>query len=159
MLEHDQKPTAKVVKHVDRCLSCLACMTTCPSGVNYMHLIDQARVRVEESYSRPLADRLIRALLAYVLPRPGVFRAGMIAARLAKPFVGLLPGSAKPSHPPPLYDRLRAMLALAPASLPASGPAVGTVFPAQGTRRGRVALLQGCAQQVLGPNINQAAIR
>ena len=159
MLEHDQKPTAEVVKHVDRCLSCLACMTTCPSGVNYMHLIDQARVRVEESYSRPLADRLIRALLAYVLPRPGVFRAGMIAARLTKPFMGLLPGSAQPSHPPTVFDRLRAMLALAPASLPAPGPAGGTVFPAQGTRRGRVALLQGCAQQVLGPNINQAAIR
>jgi len=159
MLEKDQKPTAEVVKHIDRCLSCLACMTTCPSGVNYMHLIDQARVRVEEGYSRPLGDRLIRALLAYVLPRPGVFRAGMMAARLAKPLVGLLPGSAEPSHPPTLSDRLRAMLALAPALLPPPGPAGGTVFPAQGARRGRVALLQGCAQQVLGPNINQAAIR
>ena len=159
MLEQDQKPSAEVVKHVDRCLSCLACMTTCPSGVNYMHLIDQARVKVEEEYSRPLSDRLIRALLAYVLPRPGVFRAGMMAARLAKPFVSLLPGSAQPSHPPTLFDRLRAMLALAPGALPSPGPAAGTVFPAQGTRRGRVALLQGCAQQVLGPNINQAAIR
>jgi glycolate oxidase iron-sulfur subunit len=159
MLEQDQKPTAEVVKHVDRCLSCLACMTTCPSGVNYMHLIDQARVKVEEEYSRPLSDRLIRALLAYVLPRPGVFRAGMMAARLAKPFAGLLPGSVQPSHPPTLFDRLRAMLALAPGALPSPGPAGGTVFPAQGPRRGRVALLQGCAQQVLGPNINQAAIR
>ena len=93
MLEQDQKPTAEVVKHVDRCLSCLACMTTCPSGVNYMHLIDQARVRVEETYSRPLADRLIRALLAYVLPRPGVFRAGMIAARvgITEPTVAPMP--------------------------------------------------------------------
>ncbi|BEV46322.1 glycolate oxidase subunit GlcF [Afipia carboxidovorans] len=159
MLEKDQKPTAEVVKHIDRCLSCLACMTTCPSGVNYMHLIDQARVRVEEHYTRPLADRLIRAMLAYVLPRPGLFRMGMMAARLAKPFVGLLPGSAKPSHPPTVFDRMRAMLALAPGALPPPGPAGGSVFPAQGTRKGRVALLQGCAQQVLGPNINQAAIR
>jgi len=124
-----------------------------------MHLVDQARVRVEEQYSRPLPDRLIRALLAFVLPRPGVFRAGMIAARLAKPFVGLLPGSAKPSHPPSVFDRLRAMLALAPITLPERPPAAGTVFPAQGQRRGRVALLQGCAQQVLGPHINQSAIR
>jgi glycolate oxidase iron-sulfur subunit len=159
MLEHDQQPTAEVVKHVDRCLSCLACMTTCPASVNYMHLVDQARVRVEEQYSRPLPDRLLRALLAFVLPRPGVFRAGMIAARMAKPFAALLPGSAKPSHPPTLFDRLRAMLALAPAALPKPGPSGGRVFPAQGPRRGRVALLQGCAQQVLGPQINEAAIR
>jgi glycolate oxidase iron-sulfur subunit len=159
MLEHDQQPTAEVVKHVDRCLSCLACMTTCPASVNYMHLVDQARVRVEEQYSRPLPDRLLRALLAFVLPRPGVFRAGMIAARMAKPFAALLPGSAKPSHPPTFFDRLRAMLALAPAALPKPGPSGGRVFPAQGPRRGRVALLQGCAQQVLGPQINEAAIR
>lgn len=158
MLEHDQKPTAEVVKHIDRCLSCLACMTTCPSGVNYMHLVDQARVRVEEEYSRPLADRLIRALLAFVLPRPGLFRAGMVAARFAKPFAALLPGS-QPGHPPSVFDRLRAMLALAPITLPKPGPAAGTVFPASGERRGRIALLQGCAQQVLGPNINEAAIR
>jgi len=159
MLEQDQQPTADVVKHIDRCLSCLSCMTTCPASVNYMHLVDQARVRVEQKYQRPLPDRLIRSLLAFVLPRPGVFRAGMVAARLAKPLAGLLPGSSEPSHPPSVFDRLRAMLALAPITLPEQGPSAGTVFPAQGPKRGRVALLQGCAQQVLGPHINQAAIR
>ena len=160
MLENDRKPTGEVVKHIDRCLSCLACMTTCPSGVNYMHLVDQARVKVEKDYSRPLLDRGIRAVLAYVLPRPELFRFSMIAARMAKPLAWLLPSSPlKSDVSPTVFDRLRAMLALAPISLPARGPAGGTVFPAQGTKRGRVALLQGCAQQVLSPGINQAAIR
>jgi glycolate oxidase iron-sulfur subunit len=133
-------------------------MTTCPSGVNYMHLVDQARVRVEEEYSRPLLERLMRGVLAFVLPSPGLFRAGMIAARFAKPFAGLLPASPKGTVTPTTFDRLRAMLALAPQVLPDPGPAGGTVFPAQGPRKGRVALLQGCAQQVLAPRINQAAI-
>ena len=82
MLEKDKPPTAEVVKHIDRCLSCLACMTTCPSGVNYMHLVDQARVRIERDYSRPLTERALRAVLALVLPRPKLFRASMIMARL-----------------------------------------------------------------------------
>lgn len=159
MLENDRKPTAEVVKHIDRCLSCLACMTTCPSGVHYMHLVDQARVRIEAGYARPLHDRLLRALLAWVLPRPGLFRLGMIGARLAKPFAALLPASPKGTPTPTVFDRLRAMLALAPRRLPPPGPAAGTVFPAQGEKRGRVAILQGCAQRVLSPGINQAAIR
>jgi glycolate oxidase iron-sulfur subunit len=158
MLEKDKPPTAEVVKHIDRCLSCLACMTTCPSGVNYMHLVDQARVRVEQQYARPLAERALRAVLAWVLPRPGAFRAAMGLARLARPLAALLPSSmGLPS--PTLLSRIKAMLALAPAALPASGAAGGSVFPATGERRGRVALLQGCAQQVLAPRINQAAIR
>ncbi|MGY4301699.1 Fe-S oxidoreductase [Bradyrhizobium sp. i1.4.4] len=74
MLEKDQTPTAEVVKHVDRCLSCLSCMTTCPSGVNYMHLVDQARVRIEQRYQRPLTERLLRQVLAFVLPNPQLFR-------------------------------------------------------------------------------------
>ena len=93
MLEKDKPPTAEVVKHIDRCLSCLACMTTCPSGVHYMHLVDQARVRIERDYSRPLAERALRAVLALVLPRPKLFRASMIMARLARPFAALLPAS------------------------------------------------------------------
>ena len=158
MLEKNQAPTQEVVKHIDRCLSCLACMTTCPSGVNYMHLVDQARVRIEKDYSRPLAERALRGLLAWVLPRPGLFRASMILARLAQPLAALLPSSSGlPS--PTLLSRVKAMLALAPVALPAAGPAAGRVFAALGTRRGRVALLQGCAQQVLAPRINQAAIR
>jgi glycolate oxidase iron-sulfur subunit len=158
MLEKDQPPTEEVVKHIDRCLSCLACMTTCPSGVNYMHLVDQARVRIERDYTRPLAERALRALLALVLPRPGLFRAGMVLARLARPFTALLPESKAGSASPTLWRRLKAMLSLAPGRLPAKGPAAGSVFPAIGDRRGRVALLQGCAQQVLAPRINQAAI-
>ncbi|KIZ41002.1 MULTISPECIES: glycolate oxidase subunit GlcF [Rhodopseudomonas] len=157
MLEKDAPPTAEVVKHIDRCLSCLACMTTCPSGVNYMHLVDQARVRIERDYKRPLADRGIRALLAWLMPHPGMFRLGMVMARVVRPLAGLLP-SARSQATPTLLNRIKAMLALAPAHLPPEGPSSGTVFPALGARRGRVALLHGCAQQVLAPRINRAAI-
>jgi len=159
MLEKDQPPTPEVVKHIDRCLSCLACMTTCPSGVNYMHLVDQARVRIERDYKRPLTERLLRAVLGWVLPRPNLFRASMILARLGRPLIALLPSPKPGATTPSLSSRLRAMLSLAPASLPPAGPRGGTVFPPVGERRGRVALLQGCAQQVLAPRINQAAIR
>lgn len=157
MLEKDRPPTKEVVKHIDRCLSCLACMTTCPSGVNYMHLVDQARVRIERDYKRPATERALRALLAWVLPRPQLFRLGMILARLGRPLAALLP-TPKPAASPGLVRRIKAMLALAPRSLPQPGPAAGSVFPPLGARRGRVALLQGCAQQVLAPRINQAAI-
>src|SRR5256714_8495864 len=99
MLEKDKPPTAEVVKHIDRCLSCLACMTTCPSGVHYMHLVDQARVRIEKEYTRPLVERALRALLAWVLPRPNLFRASMILARLGRPLAALLPSKANPETP------------------------------------------------------------
>jgi glycolate oxidase iron-sulfur subunit len=158
MLEKDQKPTQQVVKHIDRCLSCLACMTTCPSGVNYMHLVDQARVKIEKDYTRPLPERLLRSVLAFVLPRPAMFRLSMTLAALARPLVGLLPSNPDAVNPT-LLSRIKAMLALAPADLPEAGPTGGSVFAAEGPRRGRVALLQGCAQQVLAPRINQAAIR
>jgi glycolate oxidase iron-sulfur subunit len=158
MLEKNRRPTQEVVKHIDRCLSCLACMTTCPSGVNYMHLVDQARARIERDYTRPLTERALRAVLAWVLPRPGLFRASMVLARFGRPLAGLLPTSRAASASPTLSRRIRAMLALAPSRLPSSGPSGGSVFPPLGTRRGRVALLQGCAQQVLAPRINQAAI-
>jgi glycolate oxidase iron-sulfur subunit len=158
MLEKDLTPTKEVVKHIDRCLSCLACMTTCPSGVNYMHLVDQARVRIEKEYTRPLAERALRAVLAFVLPRPGVFRMSMRLARLGRPFAALLPAPNGASASPTLLQRIKAMLTLAPRSLPAPGPVGGSVFSALGPKRGRVALLQGCAQQVLAPRINRAAI-
>ena len=102
MLEKDRPPTPEVVKHIDRCLSCLACMTTCPSGVNYMHLVDQARVRIEKEYRRPLTERALRALLAWVLPRPGLFRVSMILARLGRPLAALLPAPG-----PAVGDRRR----------------------------------------------------
>jgi glycolate oxidase iron-sulfur subunit len=157
MLEKDRPPTEDVVKHIDRCLSCLACMTTCPSGVNYMHLVDQARVRIEQQYRRPLVERALRAVLAFILPRPKWFRISLQLGRLARPLAALLP-AAKPAATPGLLRRVRAMLALAPGALPAAGPQGGSVFAAAGPRRGRVALLQGCAQQVMAPRINQAAI-
>ncbi|MCA6111037.1 glycolate oxidase subunit GlcF [Bradyrhizobium cenepequi] len=157
MLEKDKPPTAEVVKHIDRCLSCLACMTTCPSGVHYMHLVDQARVRIESDYRRPLTERLLRSVLGFVLPRAGAFRTSMALARFARPFAALLPTPGADATPS-LLRRIKAMLALAPSRLPPAGPPGGSVFPAVGTRRGRVALLQGCAQQVLAPRINKAAI-
>src|SRR5271154_5869606 len=146
MLEKNAKPTAAVVKHIDRCLSCLACMTTCPSGVNYMHLVDQARLRIERDFSRPLTERMLRWVLALVLPRPGLFRTSLRLARLAQPLAKLLPDAKSGAPNPGLLQRIKAMLALAPDALPAPGPAAGEVFAALGPRRGRVALLQGCAQ-------------
>jgi glycolate oxidase iron-sulfur subunit len=122
-----------------------------------MHLVDQARVRIEDQYTRPLADRGLRALLAWLMPHPGLFRFGMWMARIGRPLINLLPTSHNLAKPT-LLNRIKAMLALAPSHLPPRGPESGTVFPAVGTRRGRVALLHGCAQQVLAPRINRAAI-
>lgn len=153
MLESGKPATPEVAKHVDRCLSCLSCMTTCPSGVHYMHLVDHARAHIETTYRRPWHDRLVRMLLAAVLPYPARFRAALAAARLAKPLRGAfrrLPG---------LGPRLAAMLDLAPSALPAHEGNRRSIYPAAGPRRGRVALLSGCAQPVLDPGINAAAIR
>lgn len=158
MLEKDKPPTADVVKHIDRCLSCLSCMSTCPSGVHYMHLIDQGRARVERDYARPLMERALRGILAFVLPRPSLFRISMVLARIGRPLAALLPSSPAGASPG-LLSRIKAMFALAPGALPPSGPSGGTTFVAEGTTRGRVVLLQGCAQKVLSPGINQAAIR
>jgi glycolate oxidase iron-sulfur subunit len=108
MLEKDRPPTAEVVKHIDRCLSCLACMTTCPSGVNYMHLVDQARSKIESDYTRPLTERALRAVLAWVLPRPGWFRVSMILARLGRPLAALLPTPKVAAASSTLLRRIRA---------------------------------------------------
>jgi len=151
MLESARPATAEVVRHVDRCLGCLACMTTCPSGVNYLHLVDHARGYIEQTYRRPWPDRALRAVLARVLPHPTLFRLALRAAALARPFAALLPARAM---------RLRAMLALAPARLPPRGASSRPrTYKAQGDRCGRVALLAGCAQSVLAPQINEATIR
>ena len=148
MLEHDRPATEKVVKHIDRCLSCLSCMTTCPSGVNYMHLVDHARAHIERTYVRPWPDRLLRAVLARILPYPTLFRMSLVAAWFGRPLRNLLPG------------RLGGMLRLAPVHLPSPSPVDRPqIFPAEGVRRKRVALLNGCAQQVLAPEINEATIR
>ncbi len=154
MLENGRPATEMEARHVDRCLSCLSCMTTCPSGVHYMHLVDHARRHIEETYTRPWPERLLRRVLGAVLPRPGLFRAALRAARLGRPFARLIPGRSATAQ------RLRAMLALAPASLPPPSPMqAAQVHRAQGPRRGRVGLLTGCAQKVLNPAINEATIR
>ncbi|MCC6717485.1 MAG: glycolate oxidase subunit GlcF [Acetobacteraceae bacterium] len=154
MLESGRPATEEVVRHVDRCLSCLSCMTTCPSGVNYMHLVDHARHHIEDTYRRPWHERWLRAVLATVLPYPNRMRAALMGASLVRPFAGLIPGDG------PFARRLRAMLKLAPKTIPGRSPLDGSrVHSAIGARRGRVALLAGCAQQVLDPAINDATIR
>ena len=150
MLENGRPADKEIVTHIDRCLSCLACMTTCPSGVNYMHLVDHARAHIEQTYTRSPIDRLIRAALAFVLPHPARFRAALKLAKLGKPFAGLFErvDALKP---------LGAMLRLAPASVPAAGKGTGT-HAAKAPKRGRVAMLTGCAQAVLDPGINGSAV-
>jgi len=149
MLENRREPSAKVVKHIDRCLSCLSCMTTCPSGVNYMHLVDHARAYINEHYERPRSERFFRWLLAAVLPHPKRFRRALSIAPLTKPLRPML--RAVPALRP-----LAAMLDLAPSRLPASASLDARILP---QRKGRVALLQGCAEPVLRPEFRQAAVR
>jgi glycolate oxidase iron-sulfur subunit len=152
MLENDRSATHDVVKHIDRCLSCLACMTTCPSGVHYMHLVDHAREHIEKTYKRPLVDRAIRGLLARVLSDPGLFRLSVVAGLIAKPFAPLLGALG--------MKRMAAMLRLTPRRrLSPPIERVGKVYAAQGERRGRVALLSGCIGPVLAPSTNEATIR
>ncbi len=148
MLENDRPAVAEEVKHIDRCLSCLSCMTTCPSGVDYMHLVDHARHHIEKTFRRPFLDRALRRVFGFVLPRPNIFRAALKLAKLGKPFAGLLPA------------RLRAPFAMVPSAIPAASaldqPRVIS-RPQPNTRR--VALMTGCAQKVLSPQINEATIR
>ena len=149
MLEHDAPATPEVVKHIDRCLSCLACMTTCPSGVHYMHLVDHARVHIERTYRRPLLDRMLRAVLAAVLPDNRRFRAGADAGP---------PGeAARAAAGARRAQAARRDAAARPGAAAGAGDAAGRVFPAEGSRKGRVALMAGCVTPVIGPSINEAA--
>lgn len=160
MLEGDRAPTTQEVRHVDRCLSCLSCMTTCPSGVNYMHLVDHGRHRIEESYKRSLPDRLMRNVLAYLMPRPGLFRWAMILGRLAKPLAQVLPSTSTDAGGATFLRRMRAMLEAVPDRLASPSPVDRPqTFPAKGLRRKRVALMPGCGQQVLAPEVNEATVR
>ena len=148
MLEGGAPPVAQTVKHIDRCLSCLSCMSTCPSGVDYMRLVDQTRVHIETSYRRPWHDRWLRRFLGWVLVRPTALRIAMSAGRLARPFATLLP------------SRLAALTRLAPGIV--SGPSTLTAartHPAEGEKRMRVAMLIGCVQAVTGTEIHDATIR
>jgi glycolate oxidase iron-sulfur subunit len=148
MLENDRPADEKTVRHIDRCLSCLACMTTCPSDVHYMHLVDHAREHIERTYTRPWHDRALRWILARILPYPGRFRLALAGAKLAKPVARFVPG------------RLGAMMKMAPARIsPPARHDMPQVHPAKGERRARVALMTGCAQQALDSEINAATIR
>jgi glycolate oxidase iron-sulfur subunit len=148
MLEEEKPASPSLVKHIDRCLSCLSCMTTCPSGVHYMHLVDIARAKIRETYERPFLDKWLRRVLAMVLPYPRLFRLSLVGAWLGKPFLSWAPGP------------IGAMFRMAPATIPKASPwDVPQVIPAEGDRKGRVALMTGCAQQVLQPQINEATIR
>jgi len=149
MLEKGRPADEKTVTHIDRCLSCLACMTTCPSGVHYMHLVDHAREYIEQTYKRPLFERALRWTLAKILPYPMRFRAALVAARLGRPFRALMPDA-----------RLRAMLDMAPKRIPpVSRNDDPQVFAPEGPRKMRVALMTGCAQRALNTDINDATIR
>lgn len=149
MLENNRIPDEKTVKHIDRCLSCLACMSTCPSGVHYMHLVDHARSYIEDNYKRPWSDRALRWMLAKILPYPNRFRLALLGAKIGRPFSFLMPDA-----------RLKAMLAMAPKHIPpVSRNDDAQIFPAQGPRKMRVALMTGCAQKALNTDINDATIR
>ena len=148
LLEDKISHADSVVSHLDSCLSCLACESTCPSGVRYSHLIDSARSRIAEQYTRAPVDSMQRRMLAWLLPYPGRFRLAMLVGRLVKPFAFLAPRGQQ------------AMLRMIPDRLPAPSRLDRPgVHRAEGTRRARVALLTGCAQKVMGPDINDATIR
>lgn len=151
MLEKGEPAKAETVKHIDRCLSCLSCMTTCPSGVNYMHLVDHARVHIENTYKRPYTERFLRNLLAFTMPKPKLFRLALVFARLAKPL--------KPITNAIGAKRISALLDIVPPKLvlPEAVGQAGT-YQTKVQRRGRVGLLMGCVQSVLDPAINKATI-
>ena len=151
MLEENRPASSEDVKHIDRCLSCLSCMTTCPSGVHYMHLVDNARNHIEKTYRRPLSDKFSRTLLRLVMPYPARFRAMMRLSQLTRwiaPIAKLLGMS-----------RIAAMLSLAPRSLPKAKRGIVRVYPPFGPKKGRVALMSGCVDQVVKPSIREATIR
>ena len=148
MLENERTPDAKTVKHIDRCLSCLACMTTCPSGVHYMHLVDHARAYIEQNYKRPLSDRALRWVLARILPYPTRFRIALLGAKIGRPFARLIPD-----------PRLRAMLEMAPKVIPPVSRNDDPQTFHVADKKMRVALMTGCAQRALNTDINDATIR
>jgi glycolate oxidase iron-sulfur subunit len=150
-LEEDRAPSASDATHIDRCLSCLACVTTCPSGVDYMHLVDYARAEVEASAARTRFERVLRAVLGRVVTDARLFRVALRVGRVFRPFAFLMPA------------RLRALLELVPERAPRRVSQAGRSAPASGAStskpRRRVALLRGCVQDELRPGINDAALR
>lgn len=146
MLERGGAPDAKTVRHLDNCLSCLSCMTTCAVKVDYVHLIDRARIHIEQNFRRPVFERVLRFVIAKLIPHPRRFAFALSAARWATFLRAILP------------ERLQAMLDAIPDRFE-TDILRPRIFPAQGQKKKRVALLAGCAQQVLSANINAATIR
>jgi len=145
MLEKGGTPTKEQVYHIDRCLSCLNCKTACPSSVNYQRLVDQARAHIQEHYQRPLADRLLRFVIAKVMTRPQLVRIGLLLAKIGAPIAKLLPG------------RLGAMARIGLAAHP-QGPEP-THFPKPAIVKQRIAIMPGCVQGALAPQIDGAVGR
>jgi glycolate oxidase iron-sulfur subunit len=148
MLENDKPASKTVVRHIDRCLTCQSCMTTCPSGVDYVHLLEQGRAHIERTYKRPPMDRVVRGMLAAIIPRTGRFRLAMLGGWLARPVARLLPGSMGA-----MADMARKRPVLR------SSMDKPQVLPAQGPRRTRVALMRNCVQPALDPEIDAATAR
>ena len=148
MLENEKKPTSKVVKHIDRCLSCYSCMTTCPAGVNYMHIIDHGKKYIEKNYERPFFDRAIRKFLSVVLPNTKYFRLVSLLVKLSKPVRFLFP------------SKIKDMMSLMPPSFPKKTIKQKEIYKVSGKKIvSRVALLTGCVQKEISPQINEATIR
>ena len=148
MLENEKKPSANVVKHIDRCLSCYSCMTTCPSNVNYMHIIDHGRKYIEKNYQRPFFDRLIRDALSIILPNEKLFRIMSYLARIGRPFQFFLP------------SKIKNMMNLMPSSFPKKTLKEKKIYrPKLKKTISRVVLLTGCVQKEISPQINEATIR
>jgi glycolate oxidase iron-sulfur subunit len=149
MLEQDRPPSPTDVRHIDRCLSCLSCMTACPAGVHYMHLVDHARTHIEKTHRRPLIERLIRDLLGRILPYPDKVSWALKAVGLVRPLTALFPGT------------LGRLASLAPGKKRKVVNPVETksVYPAVGEQKYRVALLAGCVQTNIAPQIHAASIR
>ena len=149
MLENNKDANEKIVKHIDRCLSCYSCMTTCPSGVNYMHLIDHGRKHIEKTYKRPLGDRLIRNFLSKVLSNSINFRIVAFFTRLAKPLRFFFP------------KKLSEMISLMPITFPSKTIPQKKIYTIKKRKKpvARVALLTGCVQKVISPQINESTIR
>ena len=149
MLENNKPANEKIVKHIDRCLSCYSCMTTCPSGVNYMHLIDHGRSHIEKTYKRPLGDRLIRNLLSISLSKSINFRIIAILTQFIWPFRFFFP------------KKIRDMISFMPIKFPKRTLPKKKIYSVRNKKKpvARVALLTGCVQKVISPQINEATIR
>ena len=146
MLENSKPANDKIVKHIDRCLSCYACMTTCPSGVNYMHIIDHARNHIERTYKRPWFDRTLRNILSFVLPSTKLFRLMALMVKIAKPFSFMMP------------DKIKNMISLMPSSFPKQTLKTKNIYKPKNKVVARVILLTGCVQKVISPQINESTI-